>query len=384
MADLLSDQIGMGFNKLADLSRCNCGGSSLLIPTGINQAKRKTKMIINIKGIENDIDLKRAISAHSWISFRPEERGAMMVKGYIETLTNLAQIITEEAKDQRQKDISQDLFDRMRSRYLSFYNDWISAKSRCASSAITGGSGFNVARAEKANAAEHNKMVFVLEFEKTMRKYVKKKLAAVYSNAELQENDIERTRRNIAASKKLQENMKAGNKFYKAWKKNPDAPAPAGLSESLIEQIKAYKPTYSFDLSPFAPYQMQNNLANIKRMEGRLAELEAKSKAAEEVGEKQKELNGLKIVQNFTEDRLQLLFDDKPSEQVRSVLKYHGFKWSPNNSAWQRKLTDNAMYSLNKLLLPKEEMKQYTALWFSSRLEMVGGRETRPDYPKPL
>jgi len=316
-------------------------------------------MKIDTTGIENDIDLQIAIRAHSWISFRPEDSGARMVAGYVETLTQLAQIITEQAKDERQQDMSQELFDRMRERYKRLYSDWIGAKSRCMSSAITGGSNFPVRRAEKANNAEHNKMVSVLDFEKTMKKYVIKNLAAVYTAQEAQENDIEKMIRNIAASKKMQEDMKAANKFYRAWTKSPDAKKPEGMSDKMAEQIKAYVPKYSFDRAPFAPYQMQNNLANIKRMEGRLAELEAKNKAAEEHGEKSQELNGLKIVKNFTEDRLKLLFDDKPADEVRTVLKSHGFKWSPRAGAWQRKLTNNALYSMKHHVMTQEAMKQY-------------------------
>jgi hypothetical protein len=47
--------------------------------------------------------------------------------------------------------------------------------------------------------------------------------------------------------------------------------------------------------------------------------------------------------------RLQLIFDGKPSDEVREVLKKNGFKWSPKNGAWQRQLTDNAICSLKRV-----------------------------------
>jgi hypothetical protein len=48
--------------------------------------------------------------------------------------------------------------------------------------------------------------------------------------------------------------------------------------------------------------------------------------------------------------RLQLLFDGKPDEKTRSVLKSNGFKWAPSQNAWQRQLTENAKYSLQRII----------------------------------
>lgn len=47
--------------------------------------------------------------------------------------------------------------------------------------------------------------------------------------------------------------------------------------------------------------------------------------------------------------RLQLIFDGKPEDAVRDILKKNGFKWSPKNGAWQRQLTDNALFSLKRV-----------------------------------
>ena len=38
--------------------------------------------------------------------------------------------------------------------------------------------------------------------------------------------------------------------------------------------------------------------------------------------------------------RIQLVFDDKPPEVTRALLKQWGFRWSPIASAWQRHLND--------------------------------------------
>jgi hypothetical protein len=59
---------------------------------------------------------------------------------------------------------------------------------------------------------------------------------------------------------------------------------------------------------------------------------------------------GVRIVEDATDDRLRLIFDGKPSEEVRNDLKANGFKWSPKNDAWQRQLTDNARYAAKQVL----------------------------------
>ena len=52
---------------------------------------------------------------------------------------------------------------------------------------------------------------------------------------------------------------------------------------------------------------------------------------------------------NSEENRLQILFDEKPDEQKRSALKGNGFKWSPSQGAWQRQLNDNAIYAASRM-----------------------------------
>lgn len=63
---------------------------------------------------------------------------------------------------------------------------------------------------------------------------------------------------------------------------------------------------------------------------------------------------GFTVERNADINRLQLKFEGKPSESVRSVLKHNGFRWSPREGAWQRQLTGNAESSLKRVA---EELK---------------------------
>ena len=55
------------------------------------------------------------------------------------------------------------------------------------------------------------------------------------------------------------------------------------------------------------------------------------------------EFDGGTVEANQSDNRLQILFDSKPDEEIRAVLKSNGFRWSPKAGAWQRQLNDNAI-----------------------------------------
>ena len=53
--------------------------------------------------------------------------------------------------------------------------------------------------------------------------------------------------------------------------------------------------------------------------------------------------DGGRVVNNREDDRVQIVFDDKPPEVMRSALKARGFRWSPKSGAWQRVRTERAL-----------------------------------------
>ena len=53
--------------------------------------------------------------------------------------------------------------------------------------------------------------------------------------------------------------------------------------------------------------------------------------------------DAIKIVNNTHLKRVQLFFPEKPSDDVRSDLKAHGWRWSPHNFCWQRLNTENGI-----------------------------------------
>ena len=66
--------------------------------------------------------------------------------------------------------------------------------------------------------------------------------------------------------------------------------------------------------------------------------------------EEEIQFEGGRVVKNYSEDRVQIVFDTKPQPDVISNLKHNGFRWSPRFSAWQRQLTNNAFYAVTRVI----------------------------------
>jgi len=103
-------------------------------------------------------------------------------------------------------------------------------------------------------------------------------------------------------------------------------------------------------------FGLTNNNANMKRVEGRIKELEAKEVMRNDKPQTEFNFEGGKIVINYEADRIQIKHDSKPDSSIIAKLKSNGFKWSHNNQAWQRQITQNAMY------VTKNLYKEFTAI----------------------
>lgn len=320
-----------------------------------------TQLSINTTGIEQDIDYETARRAYLNISFSPEKRAKSEQAEYTQYLEDLAERILKAAKTEKEQEIVQSVFDEMRATFKKKWIDLLHAKSRCLSSMITGPANFPVNKARKANQAEGKKLTDLCDYMKKTDKIIRKKLDAVYTKTEKQDGELEALKKKLKGAETAQEFMKKANALYR--KKDKE-----GLKALFIDLygekqgIKAYTAFWvpdCFNNIGFARYELSNNLANIKRMRERVAVLEKKQELRDTKKTEEFKFEGLVVVKNYEEDRLQLLFDDKPEADVRAELKSHGYRWAPSQGAWQRKLTGNAVYSFKNHLLKTEAMQQY-------------------------
>lgn len=135
---------------------------------------------------------------------------------------------------------------------------------------------------------------------------------------------------------KASEKMKACNKLIR--KGDRAGLAKLGFSEPQIEEL--LKPDYMGRLG-FPSFSMSNNRANAARIRKRIAQLEAAA-TQQDVEEEGK---GYTYREDVAENRVMFIFDGKPSDEIRRVLKEHAFKWSPTRGAWVRHLNNGARYN---------------------------------------
>jgi hypothetical protein len=103
---------------------------------------------------------------------------------------------------------------------------------------------------------------------------------------------------------------------------------------------KLLEPDYAGRVG-FKEYQRTSNSAEIRRVRERIVELEKATlrQDKEEITDK------YTYREDTAEIRLMFLFDGRPDEVIRALLKGRGFKWSPTRNAWIRQWTDNALYA---------------------------------------
>jgi hypothetical protein len=147
----------------------------------------------------------------------------------------------------------------------------------------------------------------------------------------------------LESCKKQQEYMKSVNAYFRghgSCKGYPDMP----LTKAAELDVRV-EGAYSWEKQPYPSWVLSNNNAEIKRLEKRIETLTYNR----EVGFSGWEFEGGCAEANTELDRLQLFFDEKPSEGRRASLKANGFKWAPSQGAWQRQLNDNAICAAGRL-----------------------------------
>jgi hypothetical protein len=152
--------------------------------------------------------------------------------------------------------------------------------------------------------------------------------------------NVEKLTAELTKCVKLQETMKTVNAY---WRKFGTCIGAPGITEEQAKKLdeKIATTRYSWEKQPFSSYSLTNNNATINRLKSKVKEVSTSFEGWE--------FNGGHAEANKELDRLQLFFDEKPSESQRAILKANGFKWAPSQGAWQRQLTGNAIYAADRI-----------------------------------
>lgn len=290
---------------------------------------------------ENFEDLwNLAVRAFEGTSHTPEERARFYIHSYEDTLQNdLKQILGEE-----------------RERYTEKFREWVRTlferHSRILSPMITGPARFPTSRNNKANNAYDNALN---EFENWRVKAIKainRRMEEAKPEEQKRSEEWLRLRMEIISTANTLKDIDTGVNKYSM--RSLFISSLYGKLERIANNGKAdliQKATeYIKELNGTLP----KPIFTARHKFWRLSEVvQASIKRESEIrGRDDAELafDGGKVVKNYAEDRLQILFDEKPDQETISKLKHNGFRWSPRFTAWQRQLTSNAFYACARVI----------------------------------
>ena len=208
----------------------------------------------------------------------------------------------------------------------------------CPSILIAGGSGFNVRKKERQNAAADRNMQEWNEIQGILHKIRSVGTGGISGD---DPNALNKLRAKLESLERLQNRMKAANAAIrmKDQAKGDAKLAEMGYSPSDIKELRS--PDFCGRIG-YPSYQLSNNNANIHRIRERIEELEKRQDSPAPEGWK---FDGGEVVINAELNRLQIVLDDRPDADTKQALKSHGFRWAPSQGAWQRQLTDNAIHA---------------------------------------
>ena len=278
--------------------------------------------------------------AYYWTSFEPEKRAERFNTEYEQAQIDFENFVN-----------AQDITDEQKSECLAYWSDrlyknavdYLAAESRCISWAITGPAKFPVKKAEKAQASAEAKLN---EYLYTLDKMKSAEIFNRYLTAEQKQSRVDAQKwREISETLENFVDYKKGTGWFNAF---------PHLKGAFTTQAKNGNFAMCDKILEYLRERQAEGLKiekNIKILSDILEEWKAKFATPQESTEK--EVDGVRIVENTEENRLQLFFDGKPEADTIALLKQHAFKWSPRFKAWQRILTPNAKFALNKYILPK-------------------------------
>ncbi len=284
--------------------------------------------------------LQLAIDAHKGVSWSPEKRGEYYIKEY-------SQLLENDIEAMKKAECTEENISRYTNKFKSLFAAWMSRKCSCISSMIAGPSKFPVKRAERANQREDKAYRVFDEWRTHFFKKLNRQVKPSTPDEELED-----TRKRLSQRIRTQEYMKRVNSICRKKNAQDLLKSELGLSDALIYEF--LNPKYSYEGAGFPRYKLTNNNAMIRSLTQRVEMLEQKIDLREKVATGQKEIeqwyfDGGSVLVNREIDRVQILHDSKPSQQVRESIKGRGFSWSPTNEAWQRKITPQAIYDAKKL-----------------------------------
>ena len=248
-------------------------------------------------------------------------------------------------KRPKEEERIQRLFDRFVDALAANVNASNNNTASCPSVMVSGGSNFPVQKKMKQNKRAEKlaeEMDYIFQIPQKIRDIGNN--TAIYSD---DEDAIEALEAKAEKYRSALETMKKRNAHYR---KHGTMKGFESITDERAEELDR-EIASSFYQVPFPPYELTSARQKIKAAEERAEQLKKlKASAEQTAGSEYPDIEGVEVVENAEAMRIQLIFDGKPDDATRAVLKSRGFRWSPSFGAWQRQLTDNGKLATRKAL----------------------------------
>lgn len=282
---------------------------------------------------------KRMYDSYHWNSFDPENAANYSVK---EFKNNYAWAV-ERLPEDRKKDFTD--------KFVSYIYEIALLNAAAPSAAVTGRGGISAKQAAKYNAANDRYMEKRAKFSDWIKNYVdranrieEREIKAAMSSEQKFDARFEEIKKNIDYLAQLLQyrgqvpsyRITNARQNLQSKIENEASKGNVDLVERLLDYMK--------------PLNVYTNRSSIWTLADRARKRVAQNQAQEAQFEEQNadETSGYQVEFDTNEDRVKIYFDSIPSEQIRTWLKQHNFRWSPRNSAWQRQITVDSRYVINK------------------------------------
>ncbi len=212
--------------------------------------------------------------------------------------------------------------------------------ARVPSILIAGGSHFPVRQKEKQNRAADANMAEWRQIQGLLDKIRGIGRGGISAD---DPEAVQKLKSKLAGLEQEQERMKAVNAYYRKHKTLDGCPQ---LTPDEVERRKAAMArSWRADPKPYESYLLTNNNAAIRQTKARIVELSAKKETEFEGWS----FEGGEVKMDMRANRLQVFFHEKPDRDTCSAMRHGGFRWTPSVGAWQRQLTNNAIYAAKRL-----------------------------------
>ena len=351
-AQIFSDSVHQKVNNLFES-----------VITGGAKANDVLEQMVNLMGVEipgavkngianknkyYEIDEKAAKVSKQMRSFDDYKEGSATAS-YRATIDEMAKIVEEKKKQFPDKaDKLDQILDRYAKNLAQYINRDNQIGAQYPSVMISGAGNYNIKKHDRQMASWGKNYQFyddkVLSLENKIKNFGSSASTVIRGD---EEDALERLEAKVEYMKYWHQVMVEANKYYK---KNKTLDGFEGAEPDELERIKKsladVQKLMNLD-TPFPSYTLTNDSQNIKRLEGRVSELKNLKNNADNWTE---ENEIYKLWADKKDMRIRISFEmGKPDQEVIDMLRGKAFKWSPKNNAWQRQLTNNAVYE-TKLL----------------------------------